>query len=194
MKPVSDTRRAPADTRRDLIDLPRSSSDESHLAEIRVTEADSADALTTTGVWIEKDEHYDLLVTGRPGSPGSHAPRVMSVRRDRSGVPAGQARIQLVHAIPDYDSLDVYIGTRRVAVLTGFRSDAMTELTPAGAGSDSITVTLTGVPPAFDASVDIYHSSSVTITADSTTTMVLSYRNGETTPGGQNEAVFQYLE
>jgi len=178
----------------DLIDLPRSSTDESHLANIRVAEVDSADALVVTGVWIEKDGHYDLLATGRPASPGSHAPRVMSLLRDRSKVPSGESRLRLVHAIPDYDSLDVYFGTQLVATLAGFRSDAAATVTPAGAGGDSLTVTLTGVLPAFDGSVDIYHSSSVSLVADSTTTMVLSYRSGQTTPGGQNEAIFQYLE
>jgi hypothetical protein len=178
----------------DLIDLPRSSTDESHLAEIRVSETDSASALVTTGVWIAQGRHYDLLATGRPGSSGSHGPRVMSVLRDRSAVPAGQSRLQLVHAIPDYDSLDVYFGTQWIATLAGFRSDAVVSVTPESRGGDSLTVTLTGVLPAFDGSVDIYHSSSVSLVADSTTTMVLSYREGETTPGGQNEAIFQYLE
>jgi len=179
----------------DMIELSRSSTDENlFLAQIRVSEVDSADALVVTGVWVQKDTHYDLLATGRPGSAGSHGPRVMALERDRSAVPGGQSRLQFVHAIPDYDTLDVYIGTRLLGQLPGFRSAGVATVTPASAGGDSLTVTLTGQSPAFDASVDVYHSSSVTLVADSTTTMVLSYRSGETTPGGQNETIFQYLE
>jgi hypothetical protein len=178
----------------DLIELPRSSSDDSHLAQIRVTEADSTDALVVTGVWVAKGGHYDLLATGRPGSAGSHGPSVMALERDRSAVPGGESRLRFVHAIPDYDTLDVYLGTRLLGQLPGFRSAGVATVTPAAAGRDSLTVTLPGQAPAFDASVDVYHSSSVALVADSTTTMILSYRSGETTPGGQNEAIFQYLE
>jgi hypothetical protein len=178
----------------DLLDLPKSSDDDRHLAQIRISEADSAGALAVTGVWLQKDGVYDLFSTGQVGGTGSAVPGVVAVERDPTPVQAGRSRLQLVHAIPDYDSLDVYVGTRRVATLAGFRRTATAVVTPGAAGDDSLTVTLVGQPPAYDDVIDVYHSSSVTLVADSTTTLVLSYRSRKTTPGGDNETVFQYLE
>lgn len=74
------------------------------LRRLEVREAGGQNALATQETILDEDAAYTILVMAPSGAPG-----FLVMQDDRSMPPAGQARIRVVHAAPNFSTLNIIV-------------------------------------------------------------------------------------
>lgn len=163
----------------------------SDILALRAKDSATGTELVMQPVTVDNYGFYDVYAIGRPGDIGATSPALSVVQRVPVQIPFGDVRVRMIHAIPDYAALDVYLNSQLVTTLPGYPAIEYFTVTPSG--SDTLTITVAGTPPQFDDLLDVHHTTTLTL-ASSRSILVVGYRSGENTPGADRETVFVYSE